>query len=680
MGFIIGIDTGSTFTDIFAASGDQAKWAKVWTTPHDLTVCLMESLEQISEAWGLSLKEMLSRTDLIRYGTTVGTNTLIQKSGPRLGVIVTHPFEGDLYSFQGTFPAKVAAIVPPEMVRGIKGQVDSSGEVSQPLEGEEVRRVVEELVDLGARALVVSLRGAALNPSLERGVKKCITGEYPPQYLGSVPHFLSTAISVSREDDRRTNTALLNAYLHRDMVRFLYKAEDDLRRWGYRKPLLITHCTGGVARVAKTIALHTYGSGPVGCLYGCAKIAEGLYQVRDFISIDVGGTSVDIGVVKDGEVPVARQPVIEGIPIGLPMVSLRSVGGGGGARARVLSGGVLKVGPDSAGSLPGPAAYDLGGMEPTLCDAQLVLGYLDPDYYYGGKKKLKRERAEWALRSRVCEKTGWSLEEAAWAIIACGEREVAAAMQEEIGKQRLSSQLILFVMGGNGGMHCCAYASFLGIPRVIAPRIGAVAGAFGACLLDVMHIYRQALRIPLRLELLTPEAGRTFNEVVASLMDKAKQDMRGEGFKAEEVRFILEAELQGAFGSTVAELPFHSLEANRVPELFNLYRSRLVSESQPEEIVITEICLKALCPIPHYRLPEFEYSGANPQRALKDTRKAWWQGSFMDTKVYERDRLECGNQIVGPAIIEAPDASYLVPPGWVWTVDKFLSGTLERKQ
>jgi N-methylhydantoinase A len=679
-GFTVDIDTGGTFTDGFMTAGNRVELVKVDTTPHDLTVCFINCIEEGAKRFGLSIEEFLTRTSVIRYSTTVGTNAILQKKGLKLGLMVTEGFTDTLYTSRDGALKLLTDLVQPNMRVGLIEKIDSAGKVVQPLDEESVRQAVEYLLDSGARSLVISLKNSAINSAHEQKAKAIVDSEYPRHYLGSVPVLTASAITSHHVDHVRTNTAVLNAYIHRDMVRYLYRADELLRQRGYRKPLLVVHSNGGAARVAKTTALNTYNSGPAAGFIGCNKIAHELYAIMDFVSVDVGGTSVDIGVGTGSKVTADREPLVEGVPIGTPMVTLGTAGGGGGSIATVdFNSHGIRVGPESAGALPGPVAYDLGGIEPTVTDADLVLGYLDPDYFLGGKKKLNKDKSTAAIRDLIAVSLSIPVEEAAWRIIQCSEDDVSQQIKENIVSKGLKPEkLTMFAFGGGGGVRCCGYASRLGISRVIVFPFNAAGSAFGASTMDIMHTYERTAHITLRSfsGSYPVSEWKPFSKAIADMVYSAKRDMRGESFAPEQLEFTLELGINGADGLHFLESPLVYLEQEEeAKKLAQLYASGGGKNSG--ELIIENIILKAVCPTHHYQLPTFEEHGSDPSKAQKGMRDIYWGKGFVKTEIYERDLLKCGNHIKGPAIIESPDTTYVVPPNWSYTVDKYLNGILE---
>ena len=411
MPFFINIDTGGTFTDGFFTQDSELHAVKVLTTPHDLTVCLMDCIKEGAKNFGLSLEDLLHNTGVIRYSTTIGTNTIIQGSGSKLGLIVSRGFEKNLYGAELGADAPILTLVSPDMIEGISGSIGNDGVEETPLDREDLLIRVQSLIERGAQAIVISLKNSYLSPLHEQQVKAWVKEEFPRYYLSAPTLLLSGEISDRPGEALRTHTAVINAYIHRSMARYLYKAEEDLRENYFEKPLLVMHNSGGLARVAKTRALNTYNSGPVAGLVGTNYLRE-RYGFRNAISTDMGGTSLDIGIIKDGAFNFELEPEVAGIKINMPQVEINAVGAAGGSIARVQNGQV-EVGPESAGSLPGPVCFDLGGSLPTVTDADLILGFIDPDFFLGGRMKLNRAKAEAAIKRVIADPLNIPVEQAA---------------------------------------------------------------------------------------------------------------------------------------------------------------------------------------------------------------------------------------------------------------------------
>ncbi|MFH1150743.1 MAG: hydantoinase/oxoprolinase family protein [Actinomycetota bacterium] len=672
MALTIDVDTGGTFTDGFFADGEEFRLVKVETTPHDLTVCFRDIIERGASELGLTVEQMLRRADSVKFSTTVATNTMIQKNGPKLGLIVTAGHESDLYSNDGA--TRLGDLVAPGMIAG----VDFDGGVP---DAEQVRSAVRHLLTSGARAIVVCLAGAFEDPSGERAIKQMILDDYPKHYLGAVPVFVSSELCTRPGDADRLNSIVVNAYLHRELARYLYKAEEDLRQSHYRKPLLIVHSTGGAARVAKTTALHTYNSGPVAGFLGSMRVGR-LYGLENIVSVDMGGTSTDIGVIANGTFEFNPRPGVGGITVNVPMIGINAIGGGGGSIAKVAPGGSrVEVGPESAGALPGPACYGLGGSEPTVTDADLVLGFLDPARFLGGRRALEPERAEKAIRQMLAEPLGVEIEQAALLVKRRVDDMVRLAIAEDLEvRGHDPAGFAMFVYGGAGSTHCCGFGTDFG--TLYTFPASAVFSAFGASTLDVTHVYEKAVSIGL------VDGGEDvdeFNGAVESMRAAAMRDLRGEGFGLEGAVLTLDMEIEASSdgGRTLLiESPRLQLDSDEAVREVREAAASEISRRSPGRVPGGPIRLAALrltarCPVEHVSFVERSSSGTDPNAALRGERDVFWDDSFVKTPVYDRDLLECGNVVRGPAIIERDDTTCVLPAGRKLTVDRFLNGIIE---
>jgi N-methylhydantoinase A len=670
MKFTIDIDNGGTFTDGFFTRDGHIEWVKVDTTPHDLTVCFLKCIEEGAAKFGLTVPQLLHVTEVIRFSTTHATNTLLQRSGPRLGLLVTRGFEESLYSSAARSPA-LDFIVPADMVVGID---EPSGKDS--VDRGQVRLAIRKLLGHGARMIVVSLHHAHLDPTNELMIKEIAEDDYPKHYLGAVPLLLSSEVSATDDEASRTNIALLNAYFHPDMVRFLYKSEDEVRNQGYRKPLLVVHADGGVARVAKTTAIMTHNSGPSAGVLGTAYMSR-LYHLTYVASMDIGGTSADISLVIDGRHGYKRQTTLEGIPVKLPVIEVYTTAAGGGSIARPQNEGRIKLGPDSAGAMPGPACYGLGGNEATSTDACIVLGYIDPDYFLGGKRRLDAGLAREVITENLARPLGIPVE-------ACG-RLITEAMQD-ICAEDISNlikaggyspgEFALFSFGGAGGLYCCGIADKVGIPRIYCFRFSSVFSAFGSSCADVLHTYESLAKLSLKRQGSQTQI-KKFNKVVQGLIDAVLKDMRGEGFPPEKVSFSLELEVASGGDTSVVASPVTLLEGPPdVARILEAYTGQNNS-GHIDGLTIHLFRLRATSPAAHPTLATHDFAGESAEKALKGYRDVYWKDSFKRTPIYGQSKLACGNIVTGPAVIESDDTTILIPGGRKYTVDNYLNGVID---
>lgn len=670
MKFTIDIDNGGTFTDGLFTGDGKIKWVKVDTTPHDLTVCFLKCIQEGAEKFGVTVPQLLHETEVIRFSTTHATNTLILRSGPRLGLIVTKGFEKSLYSSTAKSPA-LDFIVPSEMVVGIDEQTGDNN-----LDKEQVRLAIRFLLGRGARIIVASLHGAHIDPTNELKIRQIADDDYPKHYLGAVPLLLSSEVSTANDDASRTNVALLNAYFHPDMVRFLYKAEDDVRNMGYRKPLLVVHTDGGVARVAKATAIMTYNSGPSAGVLGTTFMSK-MYNLRYVASMDIGGTSADISLVTDGRHSYKREVMVEGLPVKLQAIEVYPVAAGGGSIARPGNKKQVKVGPDSAGAIPGPACYGLGGIEATATDACVVSGYIDPDYFLGGRRRLDAGLAREVIEKNVAKPLSLPVEGCSRLITEALEDICAEGISNLIKEKGYNpGDFVLFSFGGAGGLYCCGVADKLGISKIYCSQFSSVFSAFGSSCADILHSYESLSKVSIKRQSSQSQI-RQFNETVKRLIDSALRDMRGEGFPPDKVSLSLELEVKSDNTSAVLECPISIIKGQEdIDKILHAF-ARQNNNLTVDEMEILIFRLRATSPAAHPELPSYVPVGKNAEKAFKGHRNVYWKDSYIQTAIYRQSKLECGNVISGPAIIESDDTTILIPKGKKYTVDTLMNGIIE---
>ncbi|MGB6066971.1 MAG: hydantoinase/oxoprolinase family protein [Desulfomonilaceae bacterium] len=669
MGYTIDIDSGGTFTDGFFVCGEQVATVKVPTTPHDLTECFLGCIGAGANAFGLSVKDLLYQTDIIRFSNTIGTNTIIQRDGSKVGLLVTSGRED--VAPTGNHGGK-SPLVWSDMVSGVDETVSPDGEILKLPDGQDVLTAAQGLIDQGARCLVVSFANSELNPENERFVRRTVKTEYPRDYLGSVPVFVASDVSQRSGEVERANAAVLNAYIHAKLVRLLYKAGEELRKRLYRRSLFIVHNNGAVARVAKTRAINTYNSGPAAGLLGARSIGQ-LYGIRDLISVDMGGTSFDLGYVRDGQASYTVRPEVEGLAVNLPMLSIRAMGAGGGSIASVRD-GTLQIGPQSAGALPGPVCFDLGGVNPTVTDADLILGVLDADYFLGGKMKLNYGKAEAALNEKIAKPLGVSCKQAALMI----KNGIDEAMGSEV--KRLTQEIapdfepVLLVYGGAGPAHCCNIATVAGLKKIVITPFSAVFSAYSASNMEVGHLYYRRANLPFK-----PNGDlKALAQPLAEMLEEADRDMRGEGFSAGQVTKQLELFVQPTEGGNEVKLVaepnfFESTEA--IQALLQKASAALSAAggSAHNGFVLTTVGLLASAPIPHYQVPDCPPVNYGVEQALKGSRRVFLtaEKDNQDVPVYDRSHLGNGHVIQGPALVESEHTTFLLPEKWKMTVDRY---------
>lgn len=695
------IDIGGTFTDCYVRLEDREVWCKARTTPFDLSQGMSRAIDDAAVHLGVSKEELLSRAEILRYSTTLAMNKLIERKGPRLGMIMTEGFEdtvliGRASQWSDGIPFKAqrniagadkpAPIIPKHLTVAVKERVDYCGEVLRPLDEDHFLAQLDALVDAGVRGFVVSLLWSFMNPVHEQRIRELIEREYNETYLGSMPVFLASEVSPRKFEYTRTTMTILNAYLHQSMYEELIGIGQELRRGGYQNPLMMVHNTGGMASVFRSAAVQTYNGGPVAGLMGSSALGR-TYGYKNVVVTDMGGTSFDIAMVVEGSTRFYKfAPTIDRWTVDATILDSRSIGSGGGSIARVdaLLGDRLEVGPDSAGSIPGPAAYDQGGREPTVTDADLVLGYLSPERFHGGQLKLNQRRAERAIRDRVASPLGIDVPEAALLI----KRVIDARMGAEIYKETVLKgydprDFVIFAAGGAGPVHCCSYAESAGMSKVVVFPFSSAFCAYGSSTMDVVHVYERSRRFPL----LTAVGGHWledydgFNSVVEGLRELAYRDFAGEGFDPDQVRFALELDMKFGGQLNVKRVAAPLERVGSESDMRALYAAfeREFSEAysalglNPDAgVEIEAFVLKASLPQRHTDRPLAapRNGGATPtptgyRDALFAAEAGWVQ-----TPLYEMERLAPGDELRGPALIDSDDTTVVVAPGWSCAVDE----------
>ncbi|WP_417807550.1 hydantoinase/oxoprolinase family protein [Thioclava sp.] len=634
MAFQINIDNGGTLTDVCIMSDEGVKKTKVLTTPYDLSKCFFEGLQKASETlYGAEdVKRLLEEVELIRYSTTQGTNAICERKGPKLGLI--------LDSAATDLPAELRAHDPDiydALVGGRAAFVDTA--ILEGAEAEvEVVKTINELTAKGANRLVVSFSGEDFHADEDK-VKKIVLRKYPRHLLGAVPVLYASDLTVDRAPERRVWSALINSFLHTSMEAFLFQAENRLRDYRTKRPLLIFRNDGDASRVAKTVAIKTYSSGPRGGMEGMRAFAE-MYGFRDAVSIDVGGTTTDIGQCTDGKVAEIRRGNVEGISVSFPLCEISSAGAGGSSVFKAED-GKIAIGPESVGALPGPACFGRGGKEATITDASLLAGLLDPGSYFGGGMGLDVARAEAAVMSNVGTPLGLSLDTALQAMSDAFEEKIAAELHRFT---TISKDTVLMAFGGAGPLNACGVAEKAGIKRVAIPAMAAVFSAYGIGACNVSQNY--AVDLP-------EHTSAALKLTLDSLKQKAARDMFAEGY--EEGSYAISSRLVAQTGD--------------IETVYDLNGS----ENFPAELSNADAVELELAAVKSLRQSE------NTQVSVSRSNKATPSGTRnvlvpdqgrIDLPVYRLNTMKPGDFAAGPAILEEDYFTARIPAGWSFAVSE----------
>ncbi|MCY3616730.1 MAG: hydantoinase/oxoprolinase family protein, partial [Acidimicrobiaceae bacterium] len=552
---LLDVDIGGTFTDAFVVLGGRQATGKSLTTHADLSDGMIEAIGEAARRLGCDPADAFAVADAVKYSTTVGTNALIERTGPKVGLITTAGQEDTVHvarsrSWADGMPLEVQIdrtraqrpddLVPRSLRVGVRERIDCFGQVLMPLSTDDVLDALDHLVRQGVRAIAVCLAWSFMNPAHEQQVAEIVRREYPDSVLGRCPVLLSSEVAPRLDEYRRSITTILSAFLAPDTEEHVIDLGDRLRALGCRKPLLVARNIGGVASPSRTTALHLLGSGPVAGLAGAAVMARD-YGLDRVVTADMGGTSFDVGLVIDGQDRNYEfDPVINRWRVHLPVIANYSIGAGGGSIAHLTDTGELRVGPRSAGSMPGPACYSQGGTEPTVTDADVVLGFIDPDRFLGGTMPLSRRRAERALQRRIADPLGIDATEAAVRV----RRLIDGVMGQEIYRQTALEghdprDFAMFAFGGAGPVHAAAVADYADVRTVATFPHGSEFNAYGVATMPVMQTYERTHMVQLFDGDSYTDAADAFNEVVRGLVSLAERDMAEEGFGLDSVTLRL---------------------------------------------------------------------------------------------------------------------------------------------
>lgn len=684
----IGIDVGGTFTDtiLMDEMTGTFHYTKTPTTHEDLAEGVLKGLEEILQIGGVSMDDI----DYIIHGTTIGTNAIVEGQGARVGLITTKGFE-DVLEIRRVARPKEAAfdfgadnpppLVPRYLRKGVRERIDSKGRVVTPLDEESALAAVQYLGDHGVEAIVISLLFSFLNPNHEQKI-----GEICRERLPGTPVSLSSEICPEFREYERTCTTVMNGYLGPVIQRYMDNLTERLKAKYGDVTLHIMQSNGGTmsAEVAKNHASHLINSGPAGGAIAAAFVSR-LTGNEMAVGADMGGTTFDISII-DRHLPKSTTwGGVTNYPIKLPMVDLKTIGAGGGSIAWVDEGGVLNVGPQSAGSNPGPACYGWGGTLPTVSDANLVLGRLNPDYFLGGQLPLYLGRAEKAIKEHVADRMGLPLEEAASGII----RIVNANMAKGISGNSVERgydlrEFALVTMGGAAALHAADIARELNMPRVIVPPMSGNFSAVGMSLADLQHDYVRTLAKK-DFEIDPGELLRHFRE----MEEEGIRQLIDEKIAKEAIEITWSADLRYEGQSWELNTPIRATEtlsAENVQEIireFHELHQQVYSYSEPQEVVeFVNLRVRVRGKNPPVSLARESKPIALSRNGWKAKRNTYFDISgWQEIPVYERKDLATGSKIFGPCIIEETISTALIPNDFSGLIDEYgdLIITLENQ-
>lgn len=665
----VAIDVGGTFVDAVLADteGRGLTAVKVPTTPADRAIGVMQGIAAVCEAAGISP----DRVAEVVHGSTTGTNALIERDGARVGFLTTRGFRDVLEigrvmrPMEGLYDITVdrpKPLVPRHLCLEAVERLGAGGVVVTPLDEASVRAAADRFAAEGVQAVAICFLFAHLNPAHEERAAAILSEALP-----GVPISLSSQINPEYREYERASTTVMNAYLAPVMRHYLQNLEDRLAGLGQPR-LAVIQANGGSTSVdfAKTRAVTTVNSGPAGGVVAAAFYGR-MHERRQILSVDMGGTSFDIGLIEDGRSRVTTEGDFQGLPVKIPIIDLHIIGAGGGSVAWIDAGGALNVGPRSAGAQPGPACYGRGGTEPTVTDANVVLGRLNPGNFNAGRTVLDIEAARRAVGT-LAGPMGVSVEEAALGIIRIVNANMTkgiAAVTIQRGIDVRDFSLVSF--GGAGGVHAVELAQDLQMAEAIIPPLPGTFSAIGLLTTEMRHDYVDALGGVVAQEADPADLEARFRAMEA----KGREELRVNGFADDAIRTQRLADLKvvGQTYELLLPLPDQGPVNRKGIEALlaafgTLYRERYAFFFEDEAIELVNLRVSAHGANPAVAFPSGPPSGPDPESARTGTRPVYFAGAgWLDTTVYRRESLAHGMELTGPAMIEEETSATLIPPG-----------------
>lgn len=689
--YLVGVDIGGTFTDcVVLDEKGRITATKSPSTPGNFAQGMINALAVAADELKLSFEEFCAQIKVLTHGTTVGTNALIQRKGAKVGLITTKGHEDAIHIMRGSrgitsrdltkvvhFPEsqKPNPIVPKRLIEGVSERMDCFGAVVVELNEKEVKAAIQRLLDEGVEAIGVCFLWSFKDGKHERRVKEMIAE--------MAPHiFVSCSIDIAPkwgEYERVTATAL-NAYIGPVMARYLNNLDQQLKASGYHQPLQIAQCGGGSISIDKAMEspLLTLDSGPVSGVTGSLYLGK-LMATPNVITTDMGGTSFDVGIIYDGRPAYSFISEVAQYEYFLPKVDIQAIGAGGGSMAVVdpIS-KTMRVGPESAGADPGPVCYGKGGIHPVVTDADVVLGYINPDNFLGGRITLDKAKATESI-AKIAKTLGISLMEAAAGIAKIAEFKMADIIRKMTVEKGFDPRdFVLYAFGGAGPMHASVFGAELGVQKVVIPlkQIASTWCAFGAASADILHVYEQVdiQASPLDFE--------RINKVLDGLEAKAHAQMDKDGIPKARRQFsyTLDMRHKGQINEVEVMFPEKRLKANIYEKLRERFYARYEqlygkgSSYRTARIEVVTMRLRATATTPRPKLPKAKsMSAVIAKQAKVKPREIYWMEmkKAVKTPIYDGAFLKPGNKIKGPAVIETTQTTVVIHPGRTLKVDAY---------
>ncbi len=669
----LGVDTGGTFTDIGLIDEEtgQISVTKVPSTPDNPALAVLEGVKSIVKQFGISYQEI----DFFIHGTTVATNALLELKGAKTALITTEGFKDVLHIARQTRPKLYdfwSRRPEPQVPRRLRFEVPEriiyTGEILKPLETEVVQEIAQKLKKEKVEAAAVCLLHSYANSKHEKIIKEILQKEYPELIVS-----ISSEILSEFREYERMSTVTINAYVMPKVNRYVSHLEGKLKEMGVKSDLYIMQSNGGVitSETAREASARTVLSGPAGGalagIFACHQTGT-----DNIITVDMGGTSLDICLVENKEPRYTTESQIGGYPIKLPMIDIHTIGAGGGSIAWMDAGGALRVGPESAGAVPGPVCYQKGGKEPTVTDANVVLGRINPGYILGGRMEMNLEGARQAIKEKIADPLELTVEEAAAGIIRVVNANMVRGIRVvsvENGYDPREFSLVSF--GGAGPVHAVEMAKELAMKEVIVPVNPGITSAIGMLTADVRHDYVQTFIVSTN-KVQLDDLEKLYDKLESEAIDQLAE----EGFSKENVILLRTADMryEGQAFELGVSAPAGKLNKKHISDMekqFNdIHLKQYGYQRSGETIELVNLRLVALGKLPGLKIKDEEvFIETKPE--VYSSRKVYFNDGFLDTAIYNRDKLLPGQQIIGPAVIEQLDSTTVVFPEQTARVDAF---------
>jgi len=687
----IGVDIGGTFTDVVLAEepAHHLYSAKALTTTAHPEEAVVAAIMEVLDAAGC----VASDTSRIVHATTLATNLVLERKGARVAHVATKGYRelvqlqqlgqgGDLLGDERLEEATLPPLVPRHMIEEVRERLDWKGEVIEPLDEADAERAIEALAALAPESVSVCLLHSYANPDHERRLAEMIALRLPNAYVT-----LSSDVWPDIGEDERASTTIVSAYVGPVMARYLRALDDRLAHLGFTCPLQVMQSAGSVmpAHISARKAVYSIESGPAAGVIRAAELARRTGR-PNLLSFDMGGTTAKVGLIRDYQPAITNRFQVGGSlsagsqkmgeTIRIPVIDLAEIGAGGGSIASVDDGGFLQVGPHSAGARPGPACYGLGSELPTVTDANVVLGYINPEYFLGGKMRIYPELSREAIDKHVAGKLGLDVVAAAQGVYQLANVHMGSAIRALTVLRGIDPrEFAVTAFGGAGPLHIAKVAEQFDISTIIVPPSPGVASAYGLLTTDIAYDFVTAGNI-----MAGPEGAGEIQRAFETMEARGRSDLRSEGLSDENISLDRTANMHFVYQPGQLTVPFPSgpVTDTAIREVEDRFRDLYfeVYGVRPEDpAVFVSFASRAVGVVSKPDMAVVPHGDGHPERAIKGSRQAYFAdaGGFSPTPVYDRSALTPGDHLHGPCIVEEPDSTVVCPPTSVLTIDAQLN-------